>query len=113
MDRAKELARLSPADRRKLLRFVIATAWADLKITPREVGFLERLLRRLQLPSAEEAEVLQWLKAPPDPDEVDPTSIPRQHREIYLDTIRGMMQVDGSASAEEKENLRLLERLTQ
>lgn len=112
MDRAKELARLSPADRRKLLRFVIATAWADLKITPREVGFLEKLLRRLQLPPDEEAEVLQWLKGPPEADEVDPGSIPREHREVFLDAMRGMMKADGAATAEERESLRLLERLT-
>ncbi len=113
MDRAKELARLNPADRRKLLRFVIGTAWADLKITPREVGYLEKLLRRLQLPPHEEAEVLQWLKEPPQPEDIDPTSIPREHRQVFLDAVRGMMRADGSASAEEKENLRLLERLTQ
>ncbi len=112
MDRAKELARLGPADRRKLLRFVIATAWADLMVTPREVGFIERLLRKLQLPPDEEAEVLQWLEEPPRPDEVDPASIPREHRQLFLETMRAMMQADGHASREEKESLRLLERLT-
>ncbi|HVO11379.1 MAG TPA: TerB family tellurite resistance protein [Vicinamibacteria bacterium] len=112
MERAKELARLGPADRRKLLRFVIATAWADLMVTPREVGFLENLLRKLRLPPDEEAEVLQWLEEPPRPDEVDPATIPREHRELFLETMRGMMQADGHASAEEKESLRLLERLT-
>jgi uncharacterized tellurite resistance protein B-like protein len=112
MNRSKDLGKLSPAERRKLLRFVIAFAWSDLAITPAELAYIERLMQRLHLSPEESADVTQWMKTPPQPEEVDPTTIPREHRQIFIEAVRELMHSDGRASDEEKENFRLLERLT-
>jgi hypothetical protein len=60
----------------------------------------------------EAQEVEGWLKLPPSEDDVDPTTIPREHRQLILDAVREMLVADGTTSPEEKETLALLEQLT-
>ena len=36
----------------------------------------------------ERKQVDEWLKLPPKPEEVDPTQIPKRHRELFLATIK-------------------------
>jgi hypothetical protein len=112
MTRAEELARLSPAERLQLLRFVASFAWCDLAVSAGERAYVHRLVSRLRLPLEEARQVEKWLKSPPREDEVDPTDIPHEHRRVFLDVVREMVESDGGVSAEEKESLALLEQLT-
>jgi uncharacterized tellurite resistance protein B-like protein len=112
MTHAEDLSRLGRDDRLKLLRFVIAFAWADLAISPSEIAHVHRLVARLKLEPEEAARVERWLKSPPPPEEIDPTEIPPQHRQLFIDAVREMATADGEMSEEEKESLDLLERLS-
>jgi len=112
MTRSDDLARLSREDRLRLLRFVISFAWADLAVSPGEIAYVYRLVERLGLAPDEAHDVGEWMKTPPRPEEVDPTTIPPEHRLLFLDAVKEMIGVDGRPSPEERESLRLLERLT-
>ena len=103
---------LSHAERIQLLRFVTSFAWADLSVSSAERDFIHRLVTRLHLDEEEALQVEGWIKVPPPPDDIDPTSVPHAHRQVFLDTVREMMQADGDVSEEERENLALLEQLT-
>jgi uncharacterized tellurite resistance protein B-like protein len=105
------LEALSGSERLQLLRFVTSFAWADLTISPGERAFVHALVSRLHLAPEEAIAVEGWLRVPPPPDEVDPTEVPREHRQLFLDTVREMIKADGAVSPEEKENLALLEQL--
>ncbi len=112
MTRAEDLSRLSPRERLQLLRFVTSFAWSDLDVTAGERAYVHRLVSRLHLTPEEALEVEGWLRIPPSEDDVDPTTIPHEHRRLFLDAVREMVGVDGEASPEEKETLALLEQLT-
>jgi uncharacterized tellurite resistance protein B-like protein len=99
-------------ERLQLLRFVTSFAWADLNVTRAERDFIHRLVTRLHLDDHEARQVEGWIKVPPPPDDIDPTTVPHEHRQIFIDTVREMMEADGNVSEEERENLALLEQLT-
>jgi hypothetical protein len=44
-------------------------------------------------------------------EEVDPQLIPVRHRELFLETVKGVIRVDGEIADEEREHLELLEEL--
>ncbi len=93
------------------MKFVCSFAWADLEVQPEERRFVARLARTLRLDADERAQVEEWLKTPPRPEEVDPTTIPKAHREIFLETVRALVASDGQVSPEEAENLALFRAL--
>ncbi len=111
MARVHHLEKLSGTERLRLLRFVISFAWADLEISPAERTFIHGLVARLHLSPDEASQVAEWLKTPPSPDEVDPTDIPKRHRQLFIDVVRELVET-GGVSPEERENLALLEQLT-
>ena len=102
---------LSRTQRLDLVRFVCSFAWADLEIGEVEREYVHRLVRRLKLDQAELQQVEGWLKLPPRPDEVDPDLIPREHREVFLDAIKGVVAADLDISDEERESYKLLEEM--
>ncbi len=106
------LDKLDTAARLHLMRFVCSFAWADLEIQDKERAFVKKLVGKLKLAKDELAQVQGWLKVPPPPDQVDPTRIPREHRQLFLDTARQLVAADGQLDPEERENLALLEALT-
>jgi hypothetical protein len=112
MDTSPGLERLSRAERLQLLRFVTSFAWADLSISAGERAFVHGLVTRLHLEPEEAIAVEGWLKVPPPVDDVDPTTIPHEHRRLFIDTVRAMLESDGRVTPEERENLSLLEQLT-
>lgn len=112
MTRAQELASLSPSERMRLLRFVTSLAWSDLAVTAGERAYIHRLVSRLKLEPEEALQVAGWLQSPPSEDLVDPTTIPHEHRRLFLDTLREMVEADGEVAEEERESLALLEQLT-
>jgi uncharacterized tellurite resistance protein B-like protein len=99
------------AIRLELMKFVCTFAWADLSVHPSERSFVGRLVARLDFDAEEQAQVHEWLRAPPPPESVDPTRIPRAHRKVFLAAIDGVIAADGQVSPEERESLALLKEL--
>ncbi len=106
-----QIDRLDRAERLRLMKFVCSFAWADLQIRPEEREFVARMIRRLGLDDAEARQVAGWLKLPPRPESVDPTQIPVEHRRLFVESIRGIIESDGEVAVEEQENLDLLQKL--
>jgi len=102
---------LSSADRLRLMRFVCSFAWADLEIADAERSLIHKLVDKLDLSESERAEIALWMKIPPPPESVDPTDIPVEHRQIFLNTALQMVGADGVVDEREVENLALFEQL--
>ena len=101
-----------PRDARlSLLRFVCSFAWADLEIQDDEKSFVHDLIARLELSEDEREQAARWLKVPPNPDDVDPTDVPREHRQVFLSTVLGLVQADGVIDPDEVETFALFEQL--
>ena len=60
--------------RLELMKFVCVFAWADLSVHPAERNFVGRLVARLGFDAEDQAQVRDWLRAPPPPESVDPVS---------------------------------------
>ena len=93
------------------MKFVCSFAWADLEIRPEERSFVARLISRLDLDPSEALQVAAWLDLPPEPEGVDPTRVPLEHRELFLESVEGVIHADGEISPEERENLTLFRHL--
>lgn len=102
---------LSKEDRLRLVRFVCSFAWADLEVQDAERGFVDRLLEQLDLHEEEHQLAQQWLKLPPAPEDVDPTDIPREQRQLFLNQVMQLMTIDGNVDPKEMETLTLFEKL--
>ena len=102
---------LSSEDRLRLMRFVCAFAWADLDIADTERDFVRGLIAKLNLNEDETAEVEHYLTVPPRPEDVDPTDVPAEHRQLFLTSILGGVGADGVVDEREVENLSLLKQL--
>jgi hypothetical protein len=105
------VSKLSRPERMRLMRFVCSFAWADLEVQDEERAFVARLMQKLDLDDDERRQVEGWLKVPPPPEEVDPSQVPREHRKLFLDTVRQLVAVDNVLDPEERENLSLFEQL--
>lgn len=101
------LSKLSKIDRMRLMRFVCSFAWADLEVNAKERALVKRMVQALKLDAEEKKQVEGWLEKPPRPDEVDPTLVPRAHRQLFIDSIKAMIVADGMVTAEEIEDLKL------
>lgn len=105
------LSHMSRAERLHLMQFVCSFAWADLEVRPEERAFIGDLVRRLDLDADEEVRVQRWLEVPPEPESLDPTSVPRAHREDFIEAIEGLIRSDGEIADEERESLELFKQL--
>ncbi|HTO07482.1 MAG TPA: TerB family tellurite resistance protein [Myxococcota bacterium] len=105
------VASLAPEERLRLMKFVCSVAWADLEVQSEERAFVRRMVSRLGLSPREVAQVDAWLQVPPHIDDVDPVEIPREHRKLFLDTLRELVLADGSVDEQEQASLALLEDL--
>lgn len=103
---------LSRDERLQLMRFICSFAWADLEVRAKERAFIKKMVKKLDLSEEEAKEVDKWLEVPPPAELVDPTRIPRAHRDLFLKTAREIVAADGEIDADERENLALLEALT-
>jgi hypothetical protein len=102
---------LDPAERLQLMKFVCAVAWSDLRVTGEERRFVGECIRRLALTDAERQQVWQWLEVPPQPEEVDPQEIRRDHRRLFMDAIERVVAADARVTPQERETLALLREL--
>jgi hypothetical protein len=105
------LNELSRTDRLRLMKFVCSFAWADLEVQDEERRFVQKMVRRLELEGDDLDQVASWLEVPPPPEEVDPSEVPAAHRQIFLETIRGLIAADKHVDPDERENLALFEQL--
>jgi uncharacterized tellurite resistance protein B-like protein len=105
------LSTLAREERLRLMKFICAVAWADLEVQSEERAFVRRMVGRLALRPEEAAQVDAWLQVPPRIDDVDPAAIPREHRKLFLDTLRELVLADGSVDEQEQASLALLEDL--
>ena len=104
------VAELDREDRLRLMRFVCSFAWADLEGQDDEKQGVDKLIKTLDL-EADRPLIERWLKSPPPPEDVDPTRVPRQHRELFLEAARAVFAADGVIDPKEQENFELLEQL--
>ena len=102
---------LNRDDRLRLVKFVCSFAWADLEIRPEERIFVDHIVRSLELDDEDQSKVAGWMKIPPSPESVDPTQIPLAQRQLFIDSIEGVIASDGEVAPEERENLALLKEL--
>ena len=105
------MRQLESEERLKLLRLVCAMAWADSEIQQEERGFIAKLIFKMGTPAAEIRQVKQWLAERPADEDVDPSTIPQEHREMFLEACRGVMAADGTVTDEEKAELEKMEKL--
>jgi uncharacterized tellurite resistance protein B-like protein len=103
---------LNREERLQLMRFICSFAWADLEVRAKERAFINKMVKKLDLSPEEAKEVQKWLEVPPPAELVDPTRIPRAHRDLFLKTARQVVASDGEIDPDEQENLALLEALT-
>jgi uncharacterized tellurite resistance protein B-like protein len=99
---------LSRDDRLLLLRFVCAFAWTDLEIRDGERKFVERLVQRMQLSAEDRAEVAGYLHVAPAPGSTSPALVPREHRRVFIDSVRALIYADGEVDAEERDRFERL-----
>ncbi len=97
--------------RLRLVGFLCSFAWADLEVQEAERSFVTRMLDQLKLDPAERAQAEQWLVLPPPPEDVDPTDIPEDQRQVFLSTMLQLVGADGNVSPAEMETLSLFEKL--
>jgi uncharacterized tellurite resistance protein B-like protein len=103
-------ASLSREDRLRLMKFVCSFAWADLEVQDEERAFVAKMITYLEL-DADQKLIEGWLRHPPRPEEVDPTDVPREHRELFLDAVRRLVAADERIDPKEAETLALFEQL--
>lgn len=96
-------------ERMRLLKFVCSFAWTDLQISDAERAVVDRLVDRWAFDFEDRKTIARWLKMPPE--DADPTEIPVEHRQRFLDAVREVVVADGEVSEEELISLRLFEEL--
>ncbi len=102
---------LDAAARMNLMKFVCSFAWTDLKVTRAERDIVMRIAGRLGLTNEEAGQVAEWLEVPPAADEVDPATVPAEHRQVFLDAAQLTVQADGKVPPVERESLALFREL--
>jgi hypothetical protein len=98
---------LSPADRKQVLRFAASFLWADLEIVDAERRFLTELAEELDEPD----EVARLLACPPEPEDVDPASVPPDVADVIRQTALRAIAADGNVEPEEMTMFELLDDL--
>lgn len=102
---------LDPVARMKLMKFVCSFAWTDLKVTQAERDLIMRICGLMGLTDDEVAQVAKWLQVPPAADEIDPTNVPAEHRELFLSAAEMTAKADGQVAPAERESLALFREL--
>lgn len=105
------MRKLSVQDRLLLMKFVCSFAWTDLEIADEERDLLMRFAAHEDFGDEERRQIVEWIKLPPPPEEVDPTDVPREHRRAFLEAARAIVEADGKIGARERELLDAFEEL--
>ena len=102
---------LSRDDRLRLLKFVCSFAWTDLQVSVEERALVEELVTHYGLDEAERAQVAGWLAVPPPAEEIDPTDISPEHRQLFYTSVKRMVEADGRVVPGERDSLELFQEL--
>ena len=76
-----------------------------------EKELIEKMVACDDFDEADRMQVREWLQVPPPAAEVDPTEIPRVHRELFLDAVRAVVEADGRVVPAERDSLKFFEEL--
>ena len=98
---------ISTVERMNLMKFVCSFAWTDLSVSQSERDLVMRMCGTFGLNAGETDQVKQWLELPPPIEEVDPTAVPRAHREVFLQMLEMVVKADGKVVPAELESLQL------
>ena len=106
------LDQLDARQRLRLMRFICSFAWADLEVQPEERS-LHRQAHGASRPprGGASSRSRAGSKSRPSPEEVDPTAVPQAHRQIFVDSVTGVIEADGEINFEERSALGLFEML--
>ena len=99
--------KLGPVERMNLLRFVTSFVWTDLKVSQTERDLVMRIVGHLNLTDAETKQVAAWLQVPPNVEELDPTAVPPEHRQLFLRVMEMAVKADGRVVPAERDSLAL------
>ena len=99
---------LSRDERLLLLRFVCAFAWTDHSIHEGERKFVERLIERMQLSREDRTEALAYLHVAPSPEATNPKLVPKEHRRVFIESVRALIYADADVDAEERDRFEKL-----
>lgn len=99
--------KLTVAERLNLMKFVCSFVWTDLKVTQTERDLVMRIVGHLRLTEEEAKQVAMWLKVPPPIDEIDPTAVPKEHRELFLQAAEMAIKADGRVVPAERDAMAL------
>ena len=103
--------KLDAKERMVLLQFVCSFAWTDLRVQQEERDLVMRICGRLGLTNAELQQVELWLLKPPPADDLDPTQIPRAHRQLFLQAAEATVKADGRVVPAERDQLAVFREL--
>ena len=104
---------LDTAAKMRLLEFVCSFAWTDLKVKQAERDLIMRAVGRMGLGDKEANMVKGWLASPPPAEDVDPTAIPKAHRQAFFDAAIAVARADGRIVPAERDQLVLFRDLLQ
>ena len=102
---------LDAAARMNLMKFVCSFAWTDLRVTQSERDLVMRIVGRLGLDNDEAAQVARWLQVPPPAEEIDPSQVPKEHRQMFLNAVELTAQADGQIAPAERDQLEVFREL--
>jgi hypothetical protein len=104
-----ELDKLDSTARRQLMKLACIAAWTDLEVVERERDFIVALGVRLGLSEAALDEVRGWLRS--GPPELDPGSLPLEHKRAFLGVYSEILISDGRIDPMESRSFELLREL--
>lgn len=96
-----------------LLKFICSFCWTDLKVQQQERDLVMQVVGKLGLGETDTNQVKAWLLVPPPVDEIDPTAIPQQHRELFLAAADAAVKADGKVVPAERDAVALFRGLLQ
>lgn len=98
---------MTPQDLR-ILKSLVAVAWADGRFAKSESNVLEGLLNAFGASDAESAELREWAKRSRSLDDVPVDELTKEDREVLLGNAAVMSGADGKRTKEEDKVLELL-----
>ena len=99
--------KLDTAARLNLMRLVCSFVWTDLKVHQQERDLVMRIAGRMALTDAETKQVASWLQVPPDVEEIDPSAVPKEHRQLFLQAAELAIKADGRVVPAERDSMAL------
>ena len=62
----------------------------------------------MQLSADDRAEALSYLHVAPSPEATNPKLVPKEHRRVFIESVRALIYADGDVDDEERERFEKL-----